>query len=507
MNFKDMIVPFILAVATTWAVQYFFFGKKETPAQYQFSAPQSAVECVPLQKEVGFVFPSKPVAPTITAVETKWANLEFTTHGAALNRLEFKRNGDSDSRSISTIFPPEQDKKANRAFLVALSDDTPFVYKLRDKQETDTAIVLSYGAASEAAAIYKTFTVYKDIHQVDLKISVEPQQQKKQNIRLFYPAPIMPALKDQEQVAADIMYGADTFKKIYRDSIPLDTYWVQPILFGVENKYFTHTLVADTHGFAQRAYYKLADKDNLFAILEGPPIDTQKSWTMSFYLGPKESSAMHQVDERLDQILDYSGIWAPISRVLLTVLNKINDYVHNYGIAIIVLTFLIKILLLPFSLRSERGLKGRTQMQKQLQYIQQKYKDDPQGKTQAQAEFMRKHGLGLAGCLPMFLQIPIFFGLSRVLSSAIELYKSPFLWMNDLSARDPYYILPFIVMIGMLASAFTVTDTKQRMPIIAMSFAFGAISSSMSAGLVLYIALSTVLNVAQNKLFKLFRLV
>ncbi len=120
---------------------------------------------------------------------------------------------------------------------------------------------------------------------------------------------------------------------------------------------------------------------------------------------------------------------------------------------------------------------------------------------------MRKHGLGLAGCLPMLMQVPIFFGLSRVLSSSIELYKSPFLWMTDLSAPDPYYIMPILVMLGMLSSAFTAVDIKQRLPIIAMAFAFGAVSSSMSAGLVMYIALSTLLNMAQNQIFRMLRLV
>ncbi len=303
------------------------------------------------------------------------------------------------------------------------------------------------------------------------------------------------------------MYGVDTFKKIYSESLSPDTYWVNPLLFGVENKYFAHVMVSDKDNFVQRAYYKAMGKQDLIAILEGPVITKATSWTMSFYLGPKEATAMRYVNQRLEQLLDYSGIWSPISRVLLTTLNWLNDYFHNYGIAIIILTILIKILLLPFSWRAEKGMKDRAEMQKKLQYIQQKYKDDPQGRAQAQAEFMKKHGLGLAGCLPLLMQVPIFFGLSRVLSSAIELYRVPFLWLPDLSARDPYYILPLFVMIGMLASALNAADAKQRLPIIAMAFAFGAITASMASGLVLYIALSTVLNIVQPRLFKLFRLV
>ena len=497
-----MILPFVLAVATVGAIQYFFFGKKDGHYMYQFSAPQSAVECEPLSKDINFVVPAKSGSPVVTPIETSWAQLEFTTQGATLSRLEFKRQMPGE-QPITTIFPPEQRERSDRAFLVAFSDETPFGYRLNDVKDDGNVITVTYGATCDTATIYKTFTIYKDIHKLDLKITIDPHHGKKVGLRLFYPAPIMPELKDHDQIAGDIIYGADTFKKIYRDSITPDAYWVTPALFGAENKYFVHSFVADADHFAQRAYYKLVGKQGLFAIVEGPVVTEKQSWTMSFYLGPKESSAMGQVDERLNQLLDYSGIWAPISRVLLSVLNWINDYVHNYGIAIILLTLLIKILLLPFSLRAERGLRGRTHMQKQLQYIQQKYKDDPEGRTQAQTEFMRQHGLGLAGCFPLLLQIPIFFGLSRVLSSAIELYNAPFLWMTDLSARDPYYILPILVMLGMLGSAFTATDAKQRFPIIAMAFAFGAISASMSAGLVLYIALSTFLNVTQNSFFKL----
>src|ERR1700730_3582111 len=132
MNLKDMILPFILAVATTWAIQYFFFSKKNTDQQYQFSAPQSVVECAPLQKEILFAPILKAVPPTITAVETAWGNLEFTTEGATLNRLEFKRYVDGVHRTIGTIFPPEQSERAHRAFLVALAQETPFAYRLVD---------------------------------------------------------------------------------------------------------------------------------------------------------------------------------------------------------------------------------------------------------------------------------------------------------------------------------------------------------------------------------------
>ena len=496
MNIKDMIVPLILAIATTWAINHYFFGPKDSSQQHEFSAPQSKVECQPLQKDIHFTDAKRSKAAQLIPIETSWGSLEFSTDGGSLTRLSFNRSMDGALRSISTIYPPESDDKQNFPFLIALDENTPFFYRLVRQEDTGSTIDLTFEGSSDTATISKTFVIYKEIRQVDLKLEVDPRSGKTVQVRIFYPAPVMPELKDQQMVAADILFGADTFKKEYRNSIKPENYWVKPTLFGAENKYFVHSLVNDTEGFVQRAYYKLIGTDQLQAILEGPPTDTTQTWNLSFYLGPKEFTAMKPVDERLEYTLEYSGMWAPVSRVLLMILNWLNDYVHNYGFAIIILTALMRLLLLPFSLRAKKGMKDRTESQRKLQYIQQKYKDDPQAKAQAQAEYMRKHGLGLAGCLPLLIQFPVFLGLSKVLSSSIELYQSPFLWIKDLSAPDPYYILPVAVMIGILYRALASKDNAQRLPLLAMALVFGAFSATLPAGLVLYIAIGSVLNVA-----------
>jgi len=126
----------------------------------------------------------------------------------------------------------------------------------------------------------------------------------------------------------------------------------------------------------------------------------------------------------------------------------------------------------------------------------------------AQAEMMKKHGLGLGSCLPALLQLPMFFGLSRVLASSIMLYQAPFLWIPDLSSHDPYYILPGLVVAGMLFTAFnTPGDIKQRLPMIGMGIIFGVFSTSFSAGLVLYIVVSILVQLLQTKAFRWFKLV
>ena len=506
MKIQDLIIPFVLAILTTWAIQYIFFGKKETD-QTRFTAPQSALEYEPLNKEIIFSQERRGSAPQLTMLSTTWGMVELSTDGGTISRLEFKRKMNGYERALSTIYPSEIGSKENRAFLVGFNAETPFFYQLVDQQELPDKHIVTYQAVSDTATIRKSFEIYKNVHQLDLILTLMPKSDKQIQARVFYPAPFLPELGSENNFAADIIDGSQNFAKIMKDYIKPDEGWLKPSVFGVENKYFMHTLVKDIDGFVQRSYFKVGEAFGLTAILESAPISQESTFKMSFYIGPKELSSIEKVDERLEQAMDYSGWWSPISRILLKALNWLFGFLHNYGLAIVALTILIRLILIPFSLRAERGLKERAEMQKRLQYIQQKFKNDPQARAQAQAEFVKKHGLGLGGCLPMLLQVPIFFGLSRVLASSIELYKAPFLWIPDLSARDPYYILPVIVMFGIVFAALTSTDSKQRIPMIAMGLAFGGISANLSAGLVLYIAFSSILNIVQTWIFKLFRLV
>ena len=409
---------------------------------------------------------------------------------------------------LGVIFPTDDLTRERKCFLVACDEKTPYFYDLVDRTEDETSVRLVYQSSQKNVSIRKTFTVYKYLHQIDFKLDVEPQKGLSEGIgiRIFYPSPVMPALADQDQVSGVILDRKDSFEKTNKDSLKIDEGWIAPSIFGTDNKYFLFALFKDTHSFLDRAYYKHVGKEYLFSILEGPSVTQKSSWDLSFYLGPKEANALEVVDKRLEKALDYYGWLAPISRFLLGILNWLYNYLQNYGFAIIVLTVLMKLIMLPFTIQSERGMKDRLEMQKKLTYLQQRYKSDPDRLALERTELIRKHGTGLGGCLPMLLQIPIFFALSRVLANSIELYQAPMLWIPDLSTRDPYYILPVLVTAGMLAQSTTV-DPKQRMPIIAMGLVFGGITASLSSGLALYICMSTLLGVAQSKLLKSFNIV
>ena len=138
---------------------------------------------------------------------------------------------------------------------------------------------------------------------------------------------------------------------------------------------------------------------------------------------------------------------APLSRLLLVILKYLYSFVHNYGWAIILMTILINLVFLPLNIKSAQSMKKYTEFQKKLTYLERAIKMIRirwlKSVLKCSVSMVCQD---LGGCLVKLLQLPIFFALSRVLSSSIELYKAPFiLWIHDLSAKDPLYILPILI--------------------------------------------------------------
>jgi YidC/Oxa1 family membrane protein insertase len=169
---------------------------------------------------------------------------------------------------------------------------------------------------------------------------------------------------------------------------------------------------------------------------------------------------------------------------------------------------LIKLVLLPFSLKGEQSMKKQREFQKKIAYLQQKHKANPELLNEERNELMRKQGVGgmIGGCLPILLQIPIFFALNKVLSSSFELYQAPMLWIPDLSATDPYYILPVLVAIVMVLNAIISSDSQQMITGLVMALVFGAISASFSAGLALYLGTSVLAGIIQTKVLRMLNI-
>jgi YidC/Oxa1 family membrane protein insertase len=507
MNMKDFLFVMIMALITTWGIDYFFWGRKpfqmaqENAAGQQFQAPQHKRELKPLNREIDFIDTKRSAEVELYTVETDLASYTFSTDGGTLESLIFKRNQDGKHIELATITPHPETEREQRCLLVGLDEKTPFFYTLHETRDLEDRVIVEYKADTHEASITKNFTIYKQSHRIDLALTIHPKKGAVEP-RIIFPSPFIKEIVEQDKYAAIMTtdHGAVTVEKNLKKLE--DAGWFEPSLLGTADKYFVHAMVKDESDFAERGYFNQIGSEHVITFIEGPAVSETTTWHLSFYFGPKNEEAMRAVDSRLEKTLDYAGWLTPISQALLKLMKFLHNYLRNYGFVIIAVTFLLKLVLLPFTINGDKKAKEHAEFQRKMAYIQKRYKDDKEMLQKEQQALIEKYGLpGLGGCLPMLIQLPIFFALNPILSSSIDLYKAPFLWVPDLSARDPYFILPVCIVLCMVTQALTL-DKQGRMPALAVALVIAAVSINFSAGLSLYIFTSALLGLLQSAIQK-----
>lgn len=222
------------------------------------------------------------------------------------------------------------------------------------------------------------------------------------------------------------------------------------------------------------------------------------------FIGPKDIGLLEKVSNDLVDIIDFTYLGF-IARPIIKALNFLYGYLGNYGLAVIVLTLLIRLLIMPLAVSSFKSMKKMQVIQPQLKSIKEKYKDNPQKVNQMTMQLMKENKVNpMGGCLPMLLQLPIFFAFYRGLSESVDLYQAPFLWIQDLSQMDPYFIFPILSMVGMtlhqLLTPSTMDKTQKRV-MMAMPIVFGLLFVTLPSALTLYMAVSTWFGIGQHYIF------
>jgi YidC/Oxa1 family membrane protein insertase len=507
MNIKDFLFVVIMALITTWSIDYFFWGRKpfqlqeESASGQKFQAPQHKRELKPLNYEINFIDAKHTAQAELYTVKTDLANYTFSTDGGTLESLVFKRDQDGKHIELETITPHAQTEREQRCFLVGLNEHTPFFYSMHAPRELEDRVIVEYKADTHNVSIVKTFTIYKKIYRIDLALKVHPKKGAVEP-RVIFPSPFIKAIEEQDKYAAIMTneHGAVTVEKNLKKLEGAG--WFEPSLLGTADKYFVHAMVKDEEDFAERGYFNQVGSEHITTFIEGPAVSEETTWHLSFYFGPKTEEAMRLVDPRLEKTLDYAGWLTPISQALLKLMKFLHNYLRNYGLVIIAVTALLKLVLLPFTIKGDKKAKEHAEFQRKMDYIKKKYKDDKETLQKEQAALIEKYGLpGLGGCLPMLIQLPIFFALNPILGSSLDLYKAPFLWIPDLSARDPYFILPVCIVLCMVTQALTL-EKQGRMPAMAVALVIAAVSINFSAGLSLYIFTSALLGLLQAAIQK-----
>ena len=281
---------------------------------------------------------------------------------------------------------------------------------------------------------------------------------------------------------------------------------------GVDNRYF---LAAVLGGDLKRDALNLSQPEigGKKAPLLSMPFDAEvlapketRVWRVEFYIGPKDYKLLQALGHGLDRSVDF-GFFAPLAKIANSALDYFHGLTGNYGAAIVILSLLLQILISPLSWKSYKAMAVMKKIQPEMQSIQARYKDDPKRMNAEVMELYKRHGTNpLGGCLPMLLQIPVFFSLFTALRNSWPLHGAPFIfWIKDLSAKDPYYVLP-IVMGGIMFLQQQLNpqggDPAQAAMMKWMPVVFTFMFLTFPSGLVLYWLINSTWGFAQMMILK-----
>ncbi|MCB0407540.1 MAG: membrane protein insertase YidC, partial [Bdellovibrionales bacterium] len=227
--------------------------------------------------------------------------------------------------------------------------------------------------------------------------------------------------------------------------------------------------------------------------------------TYKAFMGPKYLHILEGVNSQLAGLIDF-GMFSWLAKPMLKLMKWFHQLVGNWGLAIIMLTLLVRMLVLPFTVMSYKSLNKMKVIQPQIAALKEKHKDDSQKLNQEMMQLMKTNKVNpLGGCLPMVLQFPVFIALYQVLGQSIELYQAPFfLWIHDLSLKDPYYVLPVLMAITMFVQQKITPNTMdpaQAKMMMFLPLVFALFMVSLPSGLTLYIFVSALFAIIQQLIF------
>lgn len=387
-------------------------------------------------------------------------------------------------------------------------------------ESTKTMAVLRYEQPGIPVVIYKKFEVAKADRPYQLWLTIRVVNRGEETVS-FRPGMIQTGFQPEEEAESgmfapqpNLMVGtcyangelfAEPWEKIEETHISTNVKFA-----GVGSNYFVSAMIP---GDGRPTTCRVSQEASrvIRADLQWGEIDVKPGKDVVLkvknYIGPKKVQILETVGANLDKSVDY-GWFAPICRVLLWMLFKFQALVINWGLAIILLTVVIKLALVPLTNKSFKSSNAMKALKPEMDKINEKYKDDPQEKQKAIMAMYKQKGVNpLGGCLPMVLQMPIWFALFRMLRSSPELYRAPFFgWITDLSNADPYFITPLVMGGTMFLQQRMMPmpgdNAQAKMMLYFMPIMFTVMMAFLPSGLTLYILVNTVLSMLHQWILK-----
>jgi len=347
---------------------------------------------------------------------------------------------------------------------------------------------------------------YEINNQSDKTIEVEPYGQLRHTLVDSSGNVAMPTYTGGAYSSSETNYKKYSFSDMENANLSVNTKagWV-----AVLQHYFVSAWIPNQD--ADNQLYTLTDKANNIGSIgyRGPVVaiqpNTTEKLTSKLWTGPKLQNEMGQVADHLDLTVDYGWAWF-IAKPLFWLLTFIQQLVHNWGVAIICVTLVVKAILYPLTKAQYTSMAKMRMLQPKLQEMRERFGDDRQRMSQEMMKLYKDEKVNpLGGCLPLLLQMPIFIALYWTFMEAVELRHAPFFgWIQDLSAQDPYYILPILMGASMFLlqkmSPTPVADPMQQKIMNFMPLIFMVFFLWFPAGLVLYWLVSNLITIIQQQL-------
>lgn len=438
---------------------------------------------------------SKRTSSTIVSVKNDKFVLTIDTLGriASKELLEDKFRNDEDLHA--QVIPDQGTKPLYIRFADdAINDEairTPYMADISEIDLKDQPVTVALTQKLSSLTVTKVLTFYADGHY-DAKISTS------KDVRHFVYLGDRPQVsKKLMAVAGALIYTGDDVVHIIEDGDAEGRQIFQDVKLASSFDQYTAIILygfkKDTSVIVERGcddnpvvYFNAAQNENIHG-----------------YIGPKEHKVLKSIDPMLTNAIEY-GWFTFAAKPLFALLSWLHGIFGNWGWAIIALTFIIRAVLYPLTYKGMVSMQKMKELAPKLKELKEKYGKDPQKLNAMTMEMYKKHGANpLGGCLPMLLQIPVFFALYRTLLNAVELQGAPWiLWINDLSRMDPYYVLPILMGASMFIqqrmTPNNFTDPMQEKVFKYLPVIFTFFFVTFPSGLVLYWFTNNLFSIAQQ---------
>jgi len=525
----------------------FFPSVQETRPPGEKPAEQAPAPAPPPQAQAPAVAPAPPPGPVqsrqgprpeqrTAVVESPLYHAVVSSEGGKLQEWTLKYRGDKPMVGVGEFGPAGliigTEQRPGEVVSMAMSPDAVTLGRNRRSGE------LVLRGENGGLRVTETLGFSADGFTIDARIRVENATGMPRTATVALPwMAHSPAKNATEkflgQQATEVVWSTGGHVERLEDLAAVGNHTVDGAWMGIGSTWYLAALIPKTGGFKLTVSgEKKAEAKNgeavrvTVGVRATPTIAPGQAWEgrVLLYIGPKESDRLEA--HGLEGSLNFGGFPVPrkwgglpmewIGLPILKFMNWVYRYVGNYGVAIILITILSKVLFYPLTVKSMRSMKAMQTLQPQVNALRSKYKSDPQRLQRETLELYRKYKVNpMGGCLPMVAQVPVFYALYLALSVSVELQNAPFLcfgrvfgvdlWVCDLAGPDPTYILPVLMGVSMFVQQKmtpTMGDPRQAKMMLIMPFIFTFMFLNLPAGLVLYWFVSNVLQVFQQKLME-----